>query len=329
MTDRPMVTQGFYLQKETTPGDAVTSAMRRYLGLRVNPGWNVETQEFRAAGYKTNTVTQAVSESGQHTVETVQDFNALLPILASVLTYDGVTSAGTDAYEHTFSLNAKGEDDLTTFTGIYGDSAQALQLAYFVFNSLSIGIQRGSLTLDTSAISYEPETGATIPSTGVEEIKAVPLPARGYDVFIDDTWADLGTTQVRPYEGNLTIGDKRAPASPIDSSVTSFAMLLENEDIDFSGSIRPGFNPEALALQTAYKAGASKFLRFANVGPEIEAGVNYELEIDVSVKVQSPGEISAAPNAPVVTLPFNYLVMPDDVSGNTLTVRLVNDVPTL
>ena len=329
MTDRSMVTQGFYLQKETTPGTPTTTAMRRYLGLRVRPGWNVETQEFRADGYKTNTVTQVVAESGQHTVETVQDFTALLPILASVLTYDGVVGAGTDAYEHTFSLNAKGEDDLTTFTGIFGDGTQAIQLAYFVFNSLSIGIQRGSLTLDTSAISYEPETGATVPTAGVEEIKAAPIPARGYDVFIDDTWAALGTTKVRPYEGNLTIGDKRAPSSPIDSSVQSFATLLENEDIDFSGSIRPGFNPEALSLQTAYKSGASKFIRFANTGPEIETGVNYEIEIDVSVKVQSPGEIGAAPNSPVVTLPFNYLIMPDDVSGNTMTVRLVNTVPTL
>ena len=130
MTDRSIVNQGFYLQKEATAGTPLTDAMRRYHGLRVRPGWAVETQEFRAEGFKTQTATQVLSEHGAHTVETIQDFNAMLPILASVLNYDGVTATTpVGGYEHTFSLTSDGPDDLTTFTGIYGDSAQALELA--------------------------------------------------------------------------------------------------------------------------------------------------------------------------------------------------------
>ena len=331
MAPRSMVSQAFYLQKETTPGTAATDAMRRYHGLRFRPGWEVETQEFRAEGYKVNTASQVTSERGVHAVEAHQDFNAFLPLLASVLNYDGVTLVGTTSgHEHTFSLTADGEDDLTTFTGIYGDSTQAIQVVHMLFNSLGMSLERGSVNLTTSAFSKTPTTGATLPSSGVTEVEAASMPLVNFDIFIDDTWAALGTTQARAvYAFDFNMGDKRSPSSAIDSTVGSFATAIENEDVEHGGNIRVGFDSEALALMTAFENGAQKFVRVSCTGPEIESGVNYEFELDMAVRVVRPGEISAAPNTPVVSLPFDYLLMPDATSGNTLTARLVNDVATL
>ena len=331
---RSMVGQQFWLQPEATPATAAVNAMKRYLGLKVMPGWSNETQQFKASGYKVNTSNQVLSEQGTHTVETLQDFNSMLPILASVLTYDGATQPDPTnaplAYEHTFHLEAAASDDLQTYTAIWGDATQAIQMLYFLFNSLTFNVQRGSLTLDTSALSYEPTTGATLPSSGTSTIESVPIPARAYDVFIDDAWADLGTTQAAAlYEWGFTIGDKRTVDSPINSAITSFESTVENEDIEFSGTIRPGFDADAVSLITDYKAGTEKFIRVAAAGPTIGTGVTYELEVNQSVEIQSVGEIGTAPNSPVVTLPMNYLLMPDAVSENTLTVRLVNTVATL
>lgn len=331
MPPRSIVNQGLYLQKEVTPGTPVTNAMQRYLGIRLMPGYGVETQEFKASGYKVNTTTQILSEQGTHTVEAIQDYNALLPILASVLNYDGV-APGADplSFEHTFSLTADAADTLTTFTGIWGDSDQALQLAFLVFNSLTLGIQRGALSVGTSAISYEPTTGAAIPGVGVSEIDSVPLPARGYDLFIDADWASLGTTKAaQAYDFNLTIGDKRTPVNVIDSTITSYAALLENTDIEFSGNVRAGFDADAITLIADYKAGTPKFIRVSNEGPAIGTLDNYLLEVDVSTVIQSPGEIGSAPNSPAVSIPFNFIMKPDKTTGNVLTIRLVNTVASL
>jgi hypothetical protein len=334
MAGRSIVNQGLWLQPEVTPGTAATNAMKRWGGIKLMPGFANETQQFAASGYKVKTSNQVLSEQGTHTVETIQDFNSLLPILASVLTYDGATQPDVtnapNAYEHTFHLEAAAADDLQTYTAIWGDSDQALEMLHLVFNSLGLNIQRGALTLDTSALSYEPTTGATVPSAGVTEIRSVPIPARSYDVFVDDTWAALGTTKsLVAYELGLTIGDKRAPDSPINSTISSFESLVENEDIEFSGVHRLGFDATAVGLITAYKAGAPKFIRVAATGAEIGTGVNYELEVSESTVIQSVGEIGTAPNSPVVTLPFTTLLTPDATSNNTLTVRLVNTVATL
>ena len=329
-----MVSQAFYLQKETTPGTAATTAMRRYHGIRFRPGWSVETQEFRAEGYKVNTASQVTSSQGTHTVEVHQDFNAFLPVLASVFNYDGVVQPDAvnapTAYEHTFSLTADGADSLTTFTGIYGDATQAIEMVHLLFNSFSMGLERGNVTMSTSAFSRTPTTGATIPATGVTEVEAASMPLVNFDIFLDDDWASLGTTQADAVYGfDLNTGDKRSPSSAIDSRVASFATAIENEDIEFGGNIRVGFDADALALQTAFANSAQKFVRVLCTGPEIGTGVTYEFEVNMAVKIQRPGEISAAPNTPVVTLPFDYLIMPDTTSGNTLTARLVNTVATV
>ncbi len=331
---RSMVGQQFWLQPEVTPGTGVTNAMKRYLGLKAMPGWSNETQQFKASGYKVNTSNQVLSEMGTHTIETIQDYNSLLPILASVLTYDGATQPDNvnapTAYEHTFHLEAAAADDLQTFTGIWGDGTQAVQMLYFLFNSLTFNVQRGALSVDTSAISYEPTTGATLPAAGTSTIDSVPIPARSYNAYIDDTWAGLGTTKALAlYEWAFTMGDKRTTDTPIDSSVSSFQSTVENEDTDHSGSIRPGFDADAVSLVSDYKAGTSKFIRIGSVGPSLGGSVTYELEVNQSVELQSVGEIGTAPNSPVVTLPMNYLLMPDAASGNTLTVRLVNTVSAL
>lgn len=330
---RSMTYQGLYLKKETTPGTANTTGMQRYLGIGGRPGWNVETQEFRAEGYKTNTTSQPLMETGQHTINTLQDYNALLPVLASVLTYDGATQPDAEnaatAYEHTFHLNPTAMDTLTTFTGIWGDATQAIQMLYLVFNSLSFGIQRGSLSVGTSAISKEPTTGASLP-TSPTTIPSQPIPARSYSVYIDDAWADLGDTKATAvYDWNLNIGDKLTTDAPIDAAVASFAGLIDNEGVAYDGNFQLGFDASAVSMIGDYKAGTQKFARVHSVGPTIGGDVTYELEVDASLLVVRPGEITSAPNAPVVVVPFDYILVPDATSGNELTVRLVNEVATI
>lgn len=334
MAGRSIVNQGLYLKKETTAGTANTTGMNRFLGMGLRPGWNVEREDYRGEGFKVPTSSVVHMASGQHTVNTLQDYNALTPVLASVLSYDGATQPDAenaeDAYEHTFHLEADAADDMTSFTAIWGDSTQALQMVWLVFNSLTFGVQRRQLTINTSAISEAPTTGASIPSSGIVEIPSIPIAGRTYDVYADDSWTALGTTQLDAcYDLSWTIGDKYTTDTPIDSSISSFASLVENADINFTGSMRLGFDSEATSAYSDYTDGSQKFFRLESTGTTIGGTTKYGITVDVSAIITDPGEIGEAPNSPVVTLPFNLRMNPDTTSGNTLTVTLTNTVAAL
>src|SRR6478609_9891298 len=203
---RSMINQGLYLQKETTPGTPVTTAMNRVLSIKATPSYAVTTTDFMASGYKVNTSTVIETQTGTAAVDPIQDFNGALWILTGGFGAPTSTlhTAGTLSHDHTFTLNAKGADPLVTFTAMWGDSTQAFQLPYFVFNEFGITIQRGGLALKSSAISMLPVTGISLPGSGVTEIPAMPIPSPLWNVYADDTWAALGTTKLLAvYKGDL------------------------------------------------------------------------------------------------------------------------------
>lgn len=307
---RSMVNQKLYLGLEASPGVAQTANTKRVLGLRGRPVFTDEGEDFTAAGSKVPTARIQNNEMGGLTVEAIQDFNAFTWLLTGGFGKPASTlvATATKATDHVFTLNPFAADLLATFTAIWGDATQAVQMLQTVFQSLQIGIQRGgSLSLSSAAIGREPTFGATIPASGVTEIPAQPIGARLWDIYADDDYASIGTTKLlAAYEGSVNFGDKYTPDYVINSAVPSYDSLLEAESATRDGNLRVGFDATAVALSTTFKAGAVKFLRFAASGPEIEPGFNYEAEIDLAVRITGRGELSSAPNSPAVSLPFTF-----------------------
>ena len=111
-----MARQRFLLQREVTPGVAVTNAMREYQGLSVAVGYNDSGDSFRSAGFRGTTARVKTNEYGDHTVDAPQDFNALLPVAASVMgapttTQPDAATAAT-AYQHVLTLTGSGDLDV-------------------------------------------------------------------------------------------------------------------------------------------------------------------------------------------------------------------------
>ncbi len=334
MPARAIVNQGLVLQREATPGVPLVAATKRVLGLRAMPAWSTETTPFKASGYKVNTSETVETEIGEHSVEPIQDYNAFLWLLtggfgaptASALVT--ATPAATTSYQHTYALNPRASDALVTFTAMWGDTVQALQMAHFFFQSLGITIARGDLSIDSSAKSYKPVTGVAFPTTGVTEIASVPVASRSWDVYADDTWAALGTTKMlEAYEGEVNFGDKYTPDYVLNSAKPSFDSVVENEDTDYDGTLRLGFAATAIGLISTFNNGALKFFRFVSTGPIIEGAIPYSLQINFCARIQSPGEISG--DGSVVSLPFDFTLMADPTSGNAATAVLVNKVASL
>lgn len=337
MTGRSIATQQFWLQLESVPGTPLVNAMKRYLGLKVMPGYGIEGESYKASGFKVPTSWVPNSEVGQHSVDTIQEFNALTPILTGGFgkpVSTAVATADGDATEHVYTLDADGADTKATFTAIWGDSTQAIQMAHFFFNSLGFTIQRGQLTLTTSAMSYAPTTGATLPSSGTSTVSAIPVAARTWDIYADNTLGTIGTTKfLAAYEGGGDFGDKYTPDWVINSAKTSFDSIIENDDLEPSVNLTLGFDAALVSLLGDWTAGTHKYIRMASTGPVIDqtsapADINAEIELDFCVRITEPGEFSAAPNSPAVSLPFTGQIEADD-SGFAAAARLVNLVTAL
>lgn len=318
--------QAFLIQKEATPGVPVVNAMKSYQALRVMYGYESAGTSHKGSGFRANTARVTTNEWGAHSVESPQCFNAMLPVLASVLGLP-VSTPGILSAAHVFLLKGKGKRTPVTFTGMWGDEDFAAQLAYLVFNNLGVGVQRSDLTLSTSAISRIPDDSVAMPTVGIVEVPAVPIPSRGYDMFIDDTWAALGTTKyLSNYDFQVTVGETWGQDTPINSAFQSFMRLVENESVDYTASMQVGLEPEMADLFTTFRDGVLKYFRIASTGPEIEAGVDYGFDLDFCARIIKRGQTATAPNSPIVVLPFDLEHAPDPATNNLIGVNLVNAV---
>ncbi len=331
MPGRSIVNQGALIKRETTAGTADITAMKRVLGLRVMPGYTDDGESFTASGSKVPTAYTYNTNLGEHEVESVQDFNAMTYTLcggfgAPVTT----TPAGaTTAKLHTYTLNPSGADALASFTVMWGDTTQALQLKHFVFTSLTLGIERTSLTLDSAAMSHEPITGIAMPTTGITEVGTVLAAGKSWDAYLDSTYAALGTTKLlAAYNGSVSFPDKYSPDWVINSANASFDSLLESEGFEPEVELTLGFDAASVSLVDAFTAGTVRFLRLKTTGPLIEAAIPYSLEVDLAIRIISRGTMTKS-DAGSVQVPFTAMVTRDPVTGNSAVARLTNTVVAL
>jgi len=332
---RSIVNQGLYLQRETVPGQALTTAMRRYLGIRVNDfGWDIERDVERAAGYKAPTGETETTRVGNMDLEVRQDFNAMLPLLSGV--FGAPTSAATAtatpstvAYEHLFDINPRAADTMATFTAMWGDATHALQSTNVAFHGMTLGVQRDELSLSSNAILRAPVTGIPLPTTGVTEIPMRTARSSQCDVYLDTTWAGLGTTQLLDlYATEIDWGDKLEPDWVVNSNLNSFSELIEAEEIDYTQSLTVGFNSVGVAQINEALDGKMKFIRVVCRGADINGTDSYLMEIDTAV-VLTPTNVTKAPSSPATVVEFEGNLQVDATSGKFSRVRLVNTVATL
>ncbi len=331
MPARSMTNQQLVLAREATAGTPATTGFKRVQSLRGTVGYAIEGDDFKASGSKVNTARVPNTEMGTIGIDTILDYNGATWAAtggygAPVSVAGAAAAVGT--YTHTYTLNAYSADPRVTFTGFWGDAVQALQLPHFLFNTFGVSIARGALSLTSSAMSYMPKTGIAFPASGaITDVGTRPMAGRQFNIYMDNTWAALGTTQLlAAYEGGLTMGDKYTPDWAINRALSSFSEVLEAESTEYSGNLRVGFDATALSLLNTFNAGDLKFIRIESIGPIIAGAIPFSMVVDYCVRVTSIGEYSAAPNSPAVSVPFSFTLAVDDVSTNVSKLVLVNAV---
>lgn len=327
MPGRSIAGQATMLQKEVTPGTAIVTAMKKLEGLRMRPTLAGEATAFKGLSGKVATSVTLPDLTTEWSADLIQDFNSIGYVAASRIATPVITTpgGGTLSRQAVFTLNPDGADTFATYTAQWGDTTQALQTTFGVFQSLGIQIERGNLAASTSFLSRDYTTGATLASSGVTTVPAIPIPPRSYDVWADDTWAGIGTTKLLAcYNMNLNLGDKYDPDAPINSALTSFESVLEKEDQDYASDASFGFDAAAIGLVNTFKAGAKKYFRVKAIGPIIEAAITYSLQVDFAAVITSVGELGTAPNSAAVVLPVNFEIARDSAAANACVLTLVN-----
>lgn len=327
MAGRSMAVQIAQIQKEVTPGTAVTNAMLRPASLRLRPGVHVEGgSSFTAAGANAPTAYMGGDEWGVWGVEGIQDYNTLGFIAESTLGASTTGAVADSAYTHVWTPKDFGADVYATYTAQFGDSTIGVQGAQMVFNSLGINIQRGTLGITSGAVSRKLDFGATMASAGVTTVAAVPIHPTSYNVYADDTWATLGNTKLLAcYEFNVTNPDKYVPDSPINAAIDGFDQLIQADGREFTVDISVALDAAGTGLvANNFRANTLKFFRIETEGALIGVTSRYKLTYDLAVQITSVGEVTAQSGSNVATLPMTGQLIIDPTSGKYQELTIIN-----
>ena len=307
---RSIVNQSLLLQKETTLGTPVVNAMTRYHGIKGTVGWDVQEETFRAAGSSVDTGDNVLTEMGTANLEVMQDYNAMLPLLAGHFGPPVTTAldAGPPAaYQHVFTIDPFAAPGTTSFTGMWGESGQqALQVAAMVFHQLTIGVQRTQLSLSAGAILSAPKTGVAMPGSGaITDVPFVPVRAQTYCVYMDDTLANIGTTQLLALYGTeVNFGERLEPDWVVNCNLDSYSELLDREDVTRTQSLQVGFDAASVGMIDDWRDGKLQYVRVESTGPDINGTDNYGLTIDTAVRLK-PTDVGQSSTSPATVVNFD------------------------
>lgn len=317
----------FYVKQEATAGTANVTGMIQPDGLRnVRLGRGGSPEIFRGGTGKTGTAVILSDTWGEWSMDLAPCYRTIGLVGASRIATPVTTTpvGATNARQHVFTLNPDDVDTPETYTFVWGGAAARFQAVYGMFQSLGFDATRGSISASTSAISRKPASGASAPATPTT-MSVKSIQPNQADLWIDGTWATLGTTQsLIGYRFNLDLPDKYDLDAPINSSIDSYATLVEKEDQAITLDLSVALDATGLIYITDFDEGDQLAIRYAVTGPEIESGHNFMIQWDLLAHITSIGTIEPAPNSNVATLPMSLEIASD--GSDAIELTLVNDV---
>lgn len=325
MAERTSITQITQIGVEATPGTAV-AATKRLQAVSIEPGIKAEVQSFRPMGGKFPVLAALGKEWTEAKISGQAVYTDLVYLLASVLAYQApeqVEPGTGKAYRWAFTPGQSAEDTVKTFTVECGSGVRAGRFAYGLVTALGLKVSRGGVEVSGSMLGqrYADNKELTSQATAIEPVPVLPTQV---DVYIDDTAEDLGTTKLlRVPSVEFEISDRFGPLWVLNSENDSWATHVETVP---KATLKLLVEADAagMALLTAMRAGAKKFVRVQATGAEIETGNSYELTLDLCGTVTEVGEFSDEDGVYAVewTLSATY----DATWGQALTVEVVNEL---
>lgn len=274
--------------KETTRGTAVAST-KRFFGSANVPKDREPQHPSYLLGVRAASGMTEIRQILADPVTLMMDngYYQALPMMLGSLLKGAVTPAeqtGAQSdylWDFTPDLTALGNPD--AFTLQYGDNDQAYQIEYMLGKKINFDFQLG----DNSDVKVSQEffgrqvskvsftAAITAPST------TEPIVANTAQMWLDGTWATLGTTAKTSLlrGGSIEIGSGNHPKFLANGQ----KYFTTHGEGDIYGACKFTFEggADAIAIFDAYQAGTPKALRFKWTGKQIGTGVFYSLQIDL------------------------------------------------
>lgn len=168
-------------------------------------------------------------------------------------------------------------------------------------------------------------TTSTPGADAVTEIPPVPAGAVMGNVYMDTSWAALGTSQLlHAYSMDFNIGERASRVRPINKSKSSDG-VIDTTDQEHTLALTLGVNAVERALFARMRSALKSFVRAEWEGDEIaSSGADYRLRIDTSLVWTELGEPSDTDS--VLTRDWTGRLAYDPTSGNALRIELQNEM---
>jgi hypothetical protein len=238
-----------------------------------------------------------------------------------------ITTVGTTGKQHVFTLlNTGAAQAAKTVTLEKGSSVRAGKAAYVQAVDIGFGISRSEFTIDGAVMGQLYTDGITLTASPTT-FAQVPILPKDFSVYLDSTWAGLGTTKLLRVFGNaLNLAGLVGGVWPINQANTSFAVTVDQSELDATMELRMEADATGMANLTALRAGTTRYLRIEAVGPAIAGGSAFNtFRIDAAVKVAEYADFDDEDGIVVTPWPLQVV---DDTDG-PLVVTVINTVAAL
>lgn len=224
-----------------------------------------------------------------------------------------------------------------SFTIEYGDNTQFWETEFVVARSIELGLNLGDV-MSMSVDMFGRFPRKTTVTGSIANPTVTPVLSDGAKLFIDTTWANLGTTEFNAMlaGGVIRLNSGLMPvryADGLDSNGrATFSAVAENRrshsmDLDLIVS-----DDMIAQFYDAWTDRTDRAIRIVidAAGDSIETGFNHELEIDMFGRFTSePVIFGARDGENLVRVTFtsrdDRLISGPNSGGNELTVRIRND----
>lgn len=326
MPERATVHQVVQIGPEVTPGTPVAADVKLQ-AISIEPSIQADITTIRPMGGKFPTQTALGREWVGGRLSGQAAYDDLAYILASLLTNPTpVLEGSVDGWSRTFTPSQGSPDSNVTYTVEFGSSVRAARFSYGLVTSLGLNFTRQSVEVSGAILGQQLDDGITMTASPTE-LDVVPVLPTDVCVYMDTDYASLGTTKLtRALQANLQIGDRFSALWTLDCDVDGYAAHVERVPTS-SLQLMVEADAAGMALLDYMRAASKVYVRIEATGPEIEAGTNYRLTIDLACSVSAVSEFRD--HEGVYAIQWTLQPVHDADWGQALQIELVNNVATL
>ena len=334
MPDRASVLEVIELGVESVPGTAVPSSMKLQ-ALAMDLDTAIQFDRIAPSGDLFDTISAPRQEYATGSLSGYPSYPELAWVFSNVLGAATITtpSGATTARRWFWKPSSSVPWTPRTWTirrGVAGNTAESA--AYGLLTGVGMSFSATAQpTVSGDLFARALDYTATVGATGLTIPSLVPILPAQVCVYLDPTFAALGTTRLtRDFTAAFEIVGLNGPFWPLDCTLTSFGGHVPLKPDTTTATLQLGNDTQGRALVTNMRAGTTQYVRIEATGPQIDPGpppVPHRLRVDMAVKVVDAPSRGDADG--LSTLEWSFGLFDDPTFGGAISITLDTNVATL